>query len=271
VRTRHIAQSPTANVALQTASKSDLVGKYNQIADSIKAINAGVTMQVSSSSAYSGVIKDYHQVNGFILAQKPAFVRVIGQLPVVGTNIFDMVSDGKTFSLSVPSKHQFLTGSAKLEKPSAKPVENLRPQHLMEAIFWQAIPDSEPVLLEETADNSGSYYVLTLVSRGSGAADWKIARKLWFERVNLTLGRLQTYDDDGQLESDIHYNGWSPFGAVQYPKQITLERPADGYTITITVTKLTANAPVEASRFVLAQPAGTQLVRVGEDSGGSAQ
>jgi outer membrane lipoprotein-sorting protein len=256
-------------VPLQTATKGDLVAKYNQLARSITSINAGVTMHLTAGSAYSGVIKAYPQVSGFILAQKPAMVRVIGQVPVIGTTAFDMVSDGKTFSIYVPSKSQFLTGPATLEKPSEKPVENLRPQHLMEAIFWQPIPEADPVLFEQAMDDTASDYVLTAVTRGpGGATDWKIARKIWFERVGLTMARIETYADDGQLESDIQYSEWAPFGSVEYPKQITLARPADGYTLAITVTKLTSNETIEASRFVLQQPAGAQLVHVGEDTGG---
>ena len=37
----------------------------------------------STGTTYSGVIEDYHDVQGFILAQRPASIRVIGQAPVV--------------------------------------------------------------------------------------------------------------------------------------------------------------------------------------------
>jgi outer membrane lipoprotein-sorting protein len=266
VRETHIARAP-ANVPLQTASKSDLVSKYNRLAQSITSINAGVEMQWTSSSTYTGIVKQYPRVSGFILAQKPQMVRVIGQAPVISTNIFDMVSDGKTFSVYIPSKNQFLTGPATLAKPSTSLVENLRPQDLMEAILWQAIPESEPVLFEQATDNSSSDYVLTLVTTGGSASNWAISRKIWFERAGLTMARIQTFGNDGQLESDIRYDGWTPFGSVQYPKQITLTRPADGYTLVITVTKMTPNATIEASRFVLQQPTGAKLVHVGEDTG----
>lgn len=270
-RETHVAPA-AANVPLQTATKADLIAKFNHIADTIKSINAGVAMQWTSSSVYTGVIKQYPRINGFILAQRPQLIRVIGQLPVIGTTVFDMVSDGKTFSINVPSKNQFLTGSATVGRPSEKSVENLRPQHLMEAIFWAPIPESDPVLLEQATDNGTSDYVLTIATHATGSGtDWKIARKVSFERVGLTMARIETYGDDGQLESDIHYSQWGPFGDVEYPKQITLARPADGYTLAITVTKLTANETIEASRFVLQQPTGAQLVRVGEQTRGGRQ
>ena len=114
-----MANAP-ANAPMQTASKSDLIAKCNQLAESIQSINAGVSMQFTGGSAYTGVAKQYPHVNGFILAQKPEMVRVIGQAPVISTKIFDMVSDGKTFSVYVPSKQEFLTGPANASGHSDK-------------------------------------------------------------------------------------------------------------------------------------------------------
>ena len=59
---------------------------------------------------------------------------MIGQAPVVAKNIFDMVSDGEEFRIYIPSKNSFLVGPTTLVRPSKKPLENLRPQHIVEAI-----------------------------------------------------------------------------------------------------------------------------------------
>lgn len=260
-----IAKAPV-NAPLQTASKSDLVAKYNQLARSITSINAKIEIQLTAGSLYTGTIKQYHQVSGFILAEKPAMVYVDGKLPVVGTNVFNMVSDGKRFSIYFPTRNEFVTGPANLERPSEKPVENMRPQHLMEAIFWEPIAADQPILFEQAMDNGVSDYALTVVT-GSAPANWKIARKVWFERVGLTMARIETYGDDGELVSDVHYGGWAPFGEVMYPKQITINRPIDDYTLAITIATLTPNETIEASRFVLQQPAGAQVIHVGETTG----
>jgi len=262
-------------VALQTATKQDLVAKYDKQADAVTSINAGVTMQLTAGAAYTGVIEQYDRVIGFILAQKPSDIRVIGQVPVVGTNIFDMVSDGETFHIFIPSKDQFLVGSAKLEHPSAKPQENIRPQHLIDAIFWQSIPKEYPVLFEEanTIAPAAHFYVLTVAQPATSAAgasatttDWEIARKIWFDRTDLHISEIQIYGPDGKVASDIHYSDWSTTDPILYPRQISVHRIAEDYTLQIGITKVTMNDPVDASRFVLQQPTGSQLVRVGEDS-----
>ena len=120
-------------------------------------------MKLTAGSAYSGVIEQYHEVNGFILASRPASIRVIGQAPVVGKNIFDMVSNGTTFSIYIPSKNKFIVGPANLERRAEKPIENLRPQHLVDAVFWPVIAEGTPVLFEEASEGASRFYMLTVV------------------------------------------------------------------------------------------------------------
>jgi outer membrane lipoprotein-sorting protein len=259
-------------VQFQTATKPELITRYNQQAEAVTSMNVTVTMTLTAGSAYTGVIKQYHEVKGFILAQKPSSIRVIGQAPVVGTNIFDMVSDGETFSISIPSQNKFLTGPANLERPSAKPIENLRPQHLTAAIFWEPIPEKSPVLMEEATEAASRYYVLTLIRRGersgpdSGDTDWEIAQKVWFDRADLSVARRQTYEPGGKLASDVSYSGWDTFGAARYPRQIALTRPGNDYKLQIGITKAAFNETISADRFVLRQPPGAELVNVGEES-----
>src|ERR1700730_7382389 len=192
VSERTVAKPARAPAPLETATKDQLVAQYSRLANAITSLNASVTIKLSAGSAYAGVIKQYHEINGFILAQKPANIRMIGQVPIVGKNIFDMESDGEMFHMFIPSKNQFVVGPASLERPSAKPIENLRPQHLIDALFWPAVPQTDPNLLEKSNEATTSYYVLTAVRRSptgstpgqdaAGPADWEIARKIWFDR-----------------------------------------------------------------------------------------
>jgi hypothetical protein len=258
---------------LMTAAKPDLIASFNQQADGVTSINASVTMTLTAGSAYTGVIKQYHQVSAFILAQKPSDIRVIGQVPVVGTNIFDMQSDGTTFHIFIPSEGKFVVGPANLERPSPKPIENLRPQHLTAALFWQPTSEDAPVLLEEASEGPSQYYVLTVVrvpKQSNGEAPvgggWEIARKIWFDRADLKVARVETYDPAGRIESDDRYSKWAAAGTDEYPRQISINRPASAYQLQIGIVKLTLNQPISPDHFVLQQPAGTQLVEVGQES-----
>jgi outer membrane lipoprotein-sorting protein len=274
-----VVKPTVAPELLQIATKQDLIARYNRQAEAITSLNAAVTMTLTAGSAYTGVIKQYHEVNGFVLAQKPASIRVIGQAPVVGTNIFDMVSDGETFHIFIPSQHKFLTGPARLERPSAKPIENLRPQHLTSAMFWEAIPTQDLVLVEEARESGSQYYVLTvarLVDRAgatdtsaAAAGDWEIAQRIWFDRADLSVARSETFDPGGKLGSDIAYGGWDTIGTMRYPRRIAIDRPGNDYKLQIGITRATFNETVSPDRFVLQQPPETELVNVGEESKGT--
>ena len=262
-------QAPTT---VQSANREQLIENYNRQAEAIQTLNAGVAMKLTSGSAYSGVIEQYHEVNGFILAARPTNIRVIGQAPVIGKNIFDMVSDGKTFEISIPSKHKFVTGPVNLQRPSAKPIENLRPQHLTDALLWAPIQPQATVLFEESNESNVRYYVLTVLRAPTGvnraaenATEFEIAEKIWFDRSDLHVARVESFGSGGVVDSDIRYSDWQPAGDRSYPRQIDIARPGEDYQLAIHINKLALNAPPAADAFTLKQLAGEDLVRVGED------
>lgn len=263
------------------AGQTELVDAYNRQADAVRTLNASVLMSPTAGLAYSGVIHEYHQVSGFVLATKPEMIRVIGQAPVVGTNIFDMVSDGQMFRIFIPSKNQFLVGSTQFERATKNPIENLRPQHLLDAFFWTAISGEQPAVVEQVEIPPERYYVLSVL-RGS-SPNFEIARKIWFDRSDLRVSRLQIYGPEGRLDSDITYADWQDVAPANnenssaaesvreaprtspltFPRTIRVTRPQQDYRLVLTITKVALNAEIPADGFKLPQPAGTELVNVG--------
>ncbi len=274
-----------APAAVQSATREQLIERYNTQANAVQTLNAGVAMKLTSGSAYSGVIEQYHEVNGFLLAAKPASIRVIGQAPVIAKNIFDMVSDGQTFEISIPSKHKYVVGPVNVARQSAKPIENLRPQHLIEALLWAPIAADATVLIEESSESNVRYYVLTIIRAAAGASaecaagatNFEIVKKVWFERGGLQVSRVETYERGGAVGSDVRYSDWQPAGgaagnsagaavaAVSYPREIDIVRPGEDYQLAIHINKLTLNEPIPGDRFTLKQPPGSDLVRISED------
>ena len=257
------AERPVAKQAAQ----EELLEQYNAFAHSLQTINATLELKPTAGSAYSGVINEYHEVKAFLLASRPYNVRLIGQVPVVGKTVFDMASDAKNFEVSIPSKNKFLTGPVAVERQSSKPIENLRPQHLLDAVLLPEIHKEEIVLIEEFNDENARYYVLTVLRGGYKS---EISRKIWFDRADLRLARLESFGPNGALLSDVHYRDWQPVapGSTQeYPMQITIERPHDEYRLDLAISKISLNEPLTAEQFKLDPPAGAEIMRVGENSG----
>jgi outer membrane lipoprotein-sorting protein len=279
IKTRHDVDKKEIHTQME-ASEDQLLLAYNEQARAVRSLQATVDLVPSTGSTYSGVIEEYHDVPGFILAQRPATVRVIGQAPVVAKNIFDMVSDGETFRIYIPSKNTFLMGATSLARASKKPIENLRPQHVVEALFWPEIPPDTSVLFEQFDADPNRYYILTLLRQADGGK-LEIARKIWFDRADLRVSRVQLYGAAGRLDSDVTYSDWQPVGAApaaggvgaatqpRYPRDVHIWRPQDDYKLEISILKLTVNEEISADRFELAQPAGSELVRVGEEAAGT--
>ncbi len=191
---------PAEKPVTKDATREELLEKFNSTAASINSLNATVELKPTAGSKYSGIIEEYHEVKAFLLAERPANIRVIGQAPVIGTTVFDMASDSQEFRVSIPSKNKFLVGPVALERASSKPIENLRPQHLLDALLWPEIRKQETVLFEEFNDETARYYVLTVLR---GGYQTEILRKIWFDRSVLEVARLQSFGPRGILLSDI--------------------------------------------------------------------
>src|SRR6202049_3298873 len=262
--------SPQSKPVIRDAARDELLDKYNEIARSVKSVNATVELKPTAGSKYSGVIEEYHEVKAFLLAQRPASIRMIGQAPVVGSTIFDMASDGDTFRVYIPSKNKFIVGPVAAERTSDKPIENLRPHHLIEALLWPEIRKEESVLFEEFNDETARYYILTELRGGYRT---EILRKIWFNRAGLQVSRLQAFGPKGILLSDAHVSDWQPLlgdqeipasatpgGLNAFPRQIRIERPHDDYRLDLQITKLSLNEQLPPDRFKLEQPSGTELV-----------
>src|SRR5271167_1853046 len=195
----------TQIVVAKDATREELLEKYNAMANGVKSVNATVELKPTAGSKYSGLIQEYHEVKAFLLVARPANIRVIGQVPVIGKTAFDMASDGETFRVSIPSKNKFLVGPVSAGRTSDKPIENLRPEHLLDAFLWPEIRKEEEVLFEKYNDESGRYYVLTVLRGGYRT---EILRKIWFDRADLQVWRLEDFAPKGVLMADIHLSDW---------------------------------------------------------------
>jgi outer membrane lipoprotein-sorting protein len=279
VITKTTVTQGAAKPVAKDASREESIERYNAVARGIQTLNATVELKPTAGSKYSGVIQEYHEVKAFLLVARPANIRVIGQVPVIGKTAFDMASDGETFRVSIPSKNKFLVGPVSAGRTSDKPIENLRPEHLLDAFLWPEIRKEEEVLFEEYNDDGGRYYVLTVLRGGYRT---EILRKIWFDRADLQVSRLEDFAPKGVLMADIHLSDWrsvdtsgtsspatSPAGASnnavsEFAHTVVIDRPHDDYKLELQISKIILNEPIPAAKFQLDQPPGSELVRVGE-------
>jgi len=267
---------PTASTApLKTATQAELIDYIDAQAAKVQSMQATVDIDTTVGGAKKGRVTDYQQIRGYVLARKPAMLRMIGLLPIVRTKAFDLVSDGKEFKLWIPPKNRFVQGRNDVTTPNAQqPLENLRPQHIYDALLIPAIdPKTERAVMqsdvEQVADpkdkkrtlEQPDYEILVI---HDGPHGWYIARKIVFSRTDLLPHRQVVYDDMGNPSTDVHYGEYKDYSGVNFPSQIEIERPQEEYDITLSMVKLELNGTLTNDKFILDKPAGAEVVHLND-------
>ncbi|HET7102906.1 MAG TPA: hypothetical protein VFI20_02355 [Terracidiphilus sp.] len=260
---------PRAPSIVQTVSPADLVNCMNKRWDQMKTLNATVEIQASVLKTHEGVEKDYTSFRGHILIRKPGFLRVLGQVPMLGTRMFDMVSDGKKFMLYIPSKDKVVTGSNELHKKSPNRVENLRPGPFFDSMVVRGLEPGD--LYSVTADSDTvedaskkhllviPEYILSIMRQKSDSQELEPVRIVHFHRDDLLPYQQDLYDSNGNLETQVFYSKYENYGGIKYPSRVTIKRPMEDYQVVITVDKLVENMPLTDDQFVLNYPEGTKV------------
>ncbi len=268
-RTRTVERRVTS-AAIKEASLEELIGFINAEAAKVRTLNATVDIAPALGGAKRGKVTEIQEMRGYVLVRKPSQLRMIGLFPILRNTAFDMVSNGEEFRLSIPLKNRFVVGASQVERPSDKPFENLRPQHIFDALFLQEIDREEIVYVEggteivrdpvTKKDAEEPTYVVSILRREAEA--WKISRKIVFSRADLLPHRQIVYDRYSNVATEATYEQFTDYEGLMFPSAIRIWRPQEEYSIQLFIVKLKLNQPLSDSQFVLEQPAGSELQRL---------
>ena len=268
--TRRVEQSMSP-VALKSATKAELISYINSQATKIQTMQATVDIDTAVGGTKKGKITEYKEIRGYVLARKPAMLRMIGLLPILRNTAFDMVSDGQEFKVSIPPKNRFVIGRNDVIVPNRQqPLENLRPQIIYDALMLRAIepPPKEIAALENgtevvTGDKGRKFqqadYIIDVMRTENGG--W-LSRKIFFSRVDLLPHRQLIYNEAGDIVTDARYSNYKDYNAVLFPSVIEILRPQEEYDITLHMVKLEINLTLDNNKFVLEKPPGAQEIHL---------
>lgn len=155
--------------------------------------------------------------------------------------------------------------------PGATGLTALRPQIIYNALLLNDIDPQEDISVVEAGvqrvEDTKSHkkvqqpdYRLDVVHRGPNG--WALARKIYFDRVDLEPYRQAVFDGQGKIVSDVQYGEWKQYGQISFPSVIEINRPIEEYEITIGMVKLVFNEPLKDQQFALERPPGAQVVQV---------
>jgi len=253
----------------QTVTPDELVKRLNQSWASLDSLNATVEIQASVTKTMEGTARDYTSFRGHILIRKPEMLRVLGQVPVLGTRMFDMASDGKNFTMFIPSKSLAVKGANDLKKKSASQIENMRPGFFFDAMvvrglepddLYAVVTDSETV--EDAARKhlfTVPEYILSISRRKPGTNELTPVRVVTFRRDDLMPYQQDIYDNAGNLETQVIYSNNKEFDSVRFPSTITIKRPLEEYQLILTVESVKKNMTLSDDQFQIKIPEGTKI------------
>jgi len=270
---RHLSDRP-----LKTATQQQLIAYVNDQAAKIQSMQATVDIDSSAGDPKNGRITDYKEIRGYVLARKPALLRMKGLMPVVRNTAFDMVSNGQEFKVWIPSRNKFVMGSNNNDNYQPdKRLENLRPQYIYDAVLLPDIGPDEIAVMEngyETVLDSKKHraeqpdYELAVIRRGTEG--WYLSRRIEFSRTDLLPHRQRIYDQQGNVATDVHYQNYKDFDGITFPSTIAIERQRENYDITLNMVKLEINKTLTDDQFALEQPLGAEVVHLDQPNSGAA-
>ncbi|HEY2171606.1 MAG TPA: hypothetical protein VGJ30_18420 [Candidatus Angelobacter sp.] len=269
----------TSTATLKDATLDQLVDSINTNAEKLKTLKATVDIDSSVLEEKKNRVKDYTQVAGVILVRKPEMLRMRIYFPVLHNVMADMVSNGKNFELASPIKSKFYIGSNQQPvKPSPQPLENLRPQHISDALLLKPVePGKEIAVLENTTEvvkdpkthkdvEQLAYTLLVIDQDNTGHF---LSRRIVFSRTDLLPHEQSIYNRQGQLVTFVRYENFNDYSGLLLPAIVSIQRPIEGYGITISMVKLDVNVPLTDEQFVLTQPPGSQVINLDTKSSAS--
>jgi len=262
---------PINTVQLKTATQQELIDYINAQDAKIQSMQATVDIDTTVGGVKQGKVTDYQEIRGYVLARKPAMLRMIGLMPIVRNKAFDMVSDGQWFKLWIPPKNRFVIGrnDVELHNPE-QPMLGLRPQHIYDALLLRRIdPQNEIAVLENDTEIvtdaksrkvSRADYVVDVIHKEEHG--WVLSRKIIFSRIDLLPHRQLMYDAVGNVSTNALYGNYKEENGIAFPWQIEIARPQEEYDITLNIVKLELNQSLPDDKFVLEQPPGAEVVHL---------
>ena len=267
--TRIVQQTQAPNL-YKTASVETVEKEVQDRDSKLQTLTASVLITATTGGERSGKETTYTSFKGYVFVRKPHDLRVIMQVPVLGSRALDMVSNGDGFTLMRASSHGdvWMQGSNVVTKPSANGLENLRPPVFFDSLLVPGVGPDEKVEMHESTrliqptDKHKPVmeepdYDLTVMKKTANPGVFQTERVIHISRMSMLPYQQDIFDDKGvQIVTSATYDKYQSFGVEEFPTLINISRPQDEYSLKIEVTKLTLNQKLEDDQFQLEIPVG---------------
>jgi Outer membrane lipoprotein-sorting protein len=245
-----------------SSTLDQLLLQVDQRYGAIRTMTGFVQVTACEGGKSKGEVTCYPAFSGNIILSKPENISVILRVPVLNSRALDMVSDGKTFKMLIPSKSCVIMGSDVIMNPSQKGLYSLRPAVILDSLLIQGPEPDQVISMTQDSwtppqpkNRKGIVeepdYDIEFLSQ----PDDKVARALrviHIGRATLLPYRQDIYNAEGKVATQAFYSDYQKFGDINFPSKIEIQRPLDELSLTITLSKKTTfNQPLDPNQFDL--------------------
>jgi outer membrane lipoprotein-sorting protein len=260
--TRSVPKTRPADVVLN-ATLDQLLKQVDAQYEAIRTVNASINIVATTGGGLQGQLIQHPSLAGYLFLRKPEDLRVLLRVPILGNTAMDMVSDGKTWKLWVPHQNLAMEGTSEVT-PSKNGLENLRPAVFFDSLLVRGLgPDQLVSLTLDTrvVPNEKNKkdliemqdYDLEILAQPQGQTAHTV-RVIHISRANLLPYQQDIYGPDGTVVTRAFYSNYQKSGDIPFPMKIEIDRPADHYSLALTITKLALNQKLEDDQFELKIP-----------------
>lgn len=255
---------------VKSAGPVEVLRLLEDQSQAVRTLLATVTLEASGGGSKSGILTEYRETKGYLIVERPDHIRLKAQAPLALATVFDMVSDRIRYRLFVPIKNKFIVGDASGKTVFENPILNLRPKHILDALFVDVLPHmNDPRMrytVEEATVGRRRFYIFDFIDIGGSQsfAPGHLAdlyEKIWIDRSSLKVSRKQIFGKDGIVETDVQFLSYREVDGVSFPGTIVIGRPVEDYTLKITFQRTQMNQQLAEDAFLLEPPPGAELVQ----------
>jgi hypothetical protein len=242
---------PAPHKPLRAATLDEVLAAYDAYSESGTTLSASGHLDVRDHRTGKG-----RTLGVRLVAARGGRLYLKGSVSVI--TALEVVADGTRFWFQVPSKKTVWTGAARGDTAAAEtedaPYQAVRPSDVTSALLPEPLaPGAGDIVI---LDGDGEAFTLTLASitGGRGVA----RRRVSLDRDTLRPTRLRTYDERGEIDTDVALSAWTE----GQPHQVDIRRPVQGYEASFRFDTVDRNVPVPDRAFVPRTPEGYAVVDV---------
>ena len=259
IRTHSVLKTRPPDVVHST-NLDQLLRQIDDRYAAIQSMQATVQITYSTGGSMQGVVNSLrYYLDGYIILGKPENIHVMMLAPIVKSRIIDMVSDGASFKMLIPPKDCAIIGSDVVKNSSQKGLYSLRPAIILDSLMIRSRePDQVVSMTQGSRIPPGQTtrksvieeptYNIEFLSQPDGHTA-RALRVVQIGRATLLPTRQDIYNADGKIETQAFYDKYKPFGNIQFPTRIRIERPLDELSLNIVITKDTFNQKPDTNPF----------------------